>query len=404
MRGKPERIVAGAVAAVTMIATGLLAAGIAPAQAAQAASAIVRVPCVVRALVLAMTDVSSGEELSLARNCTYVLAQGLPVVSEDLTILGNGATVERSYAPGTPAFIILESDAASLAVSSLNFRHGNGAIAMGHGGELTVNGGTFTGNTAADGGAISELVAGFNGPVVSDATFIANQATDSGGAIYDGDAAGAGVVVTNCTFIGNEAVNFGGAISDFAQGESVTGSVFRGNKGGYGGAMFLDPNGGAEVSHDVLEDNSSTGNGGAIYSQYGLNLDNSKFSDNHAADTGGGLYISPEGIGATLTDAEFTGNSATNGGAVGNLGLGNVDLTDVTISGNQASVFGGGIYNVSFVGAVNTQITRNVAGSGGGIYNVEGEDFTTPTLTNSSVIDNQPDNCAPLDSVPGCVG
>src|ERR1700691_3368517 len=102
MRGKPARIAACALAAVTMTTTGLC--GLAPAQAAGAA--LVSVPCSVHALALAMNSISGGEVLSLASNCTYLLTQGLPVVSEDLAISGNGATLERSYAPGTPAFVI----------------------------------------------------------------------------------------------------------------------------------------------------------------------------------------------------------------------------------------------------------------------------------------------------------
>jgi hypothetical protein len=399
MRGKRARIAACAVAAVS---TGIL--GLAPAQAALVPSDTVTVPCSIHALALAMNSISSGEVLSLASNCTYLLSQALPVVSEDLTISGNGATLERSDAPGVPAFVILASDAASLTVNRLSFRNGDGGISM-SGGALTVNGGTFTGNTAADGGAISQLAAGGNGPVVTGARFIGNRATDSGGAIYDGNAPFGGVEVTDCTFGGNEAANFGGAISDFSQGESVTGSVFLGNRAGNGGALFLDPNGGADLSHDVLDGNSATGNGGAVYSQYGLAMDNSKFSDNHAGGQGGGLYIDVIAYEDTVASTDFTGNSATDGGAIGNIGETGLDLTDVAISGNHARAYGAGIYNESYFDAVGTQITGNDAVSGGGgIYNVEDEDFTTPTLMNSSVVDNKPDNCEPLGSIPGCTG
>jgi predicted outer membrane repeat protein len=401
MRGISAVFVAGAAVAATISATSL--AGLAPAQAAPAAA--VSVPCSVRALVRALTSVSNGEELSLASNCTYLLTQGLPVVSADLVILGNGATLKRSGAPGTPAFIILASDAALLTVNRLSFRNGNGAITMG-GGQLTVNGGTFIGNTATDGGAISEPIAGpgYNGPVVNDAVFIANTATDSGGAIYDGDDALEGVQVTDCTFSGNEAGNFGGAIYDFATGESVTGSMFLGNSAGTGGALFLDPASSAYMSGDVLKGNSATGNGGAIDSLYGLDLAHSKFFDNHAGGMGGGLYIDPRDFFEIATDTEFIGNSAVDGGGIANPGF--LELDDVTISRNHASAYGAGIYNVSYFEAVNTVITDNVAASGGGgIYNdVNNENFSTPTLVDSSVLNNKPDNCEPAGSAPGCTG
>ncbi len=108
-----------------------------------------------------------------------------------------------------------------------------------------------------------------------------------------------------------------------------------------------------------------------------------------------------------MTATDFTGDSATDGGAISNFGLFPIDLTGVTISGNRASADGGGIYNVTYFDAVNTEITRNIAVSGGGIYDdasIDGEDFDTPTLTNSPVLDNKPDNCEPLGSIPGCPG
>jgi hypothetical protein len=71
-----------------------------------------------------------GEKLSLAPRCVYHLVRDLPVVNQDLTILGNWATLERSYTPGLAGFTILTVDSGTLAVSRLNFRHGNGAIAV----------------------------------------------------------------------------------------------------------------------------------------------------------------------------------------------------------------------------------------------------------------------------------
>jgi hypothetical protein len=75
----------------------------------------------------------------------------------------------------------LVADAGSITIRMLNFRNGNGAISMGHDGALTLDGGIFTGNTAADGGAICDQT--IDGPEVNGAAFIANTATDSGGAI-----------------------------------------------------------------------------------------------------------------------------------------------------------------------------------------------------------------------------
>jgi predicted outer membrane repeat protein len=214
--------------------------------------------------------------------------------------------------------------------------------------------------------------------------------------------------VTDCTFSGNQAVLYGGVIDDVSPGSSVVGSVFRGNTGGNGGVLFTVAYDVTNLSHDEFEGNSATGDGGAVYSFGELNIYNSKFSDNEASDTGGGLFLGLAADGTSVIDSDFTRNSATDGGAIGNEGQLGMGLNDVIISGNHATAYGGAIYNQSYFTTVTTQITRNVAGSGGGgIYDngaASPADFETPLLMTTSVLDNTPDNCEPLGSIPGCTG
>ena len=99
-------------------AAAVAAAGLGAAGPARAASEVADVPCSAAALINSMNSASSGETLSLASGCVYRLTAGLPVVSEDLVIVGNGATLERSLLPGTPAFTILEVDVGTVAISS----------------------------------------------------------------------------------------------------------------------------------------------------------------------------------------------------------------------------------------------------------------------------------------------
>ncbi|HUK71195.1 MAG TPA: hypothetical protein VLW50_20915, partial [Streptosporangiaceae bacterium] len=154
---------------------------------AQAASApaVVDVPCSVTSLASDISSATSGETLSLMARCIYRLTAGLPVVSQDLTIVGNGATLRRSDAPATPAFTILsaaDSSSSVLAVSDLNFVNGDGAISVtGGSASLTVQGGRFAGNHAANGGAIYNDT-GLGNLSVTGATFIQNTATGAGGA------------------------------------------------------------------------------------------------------------------------------------------------------------------------------------------------------------------------------
>jgi predicted outer membrane repeat protein len=404
MHGNLARIARG------MAAIGItMAASLAAAQLAEAAPAVVDVPCSVSALTAGISGAGSGQTLNLAQACLYRLSTGLPVVGQDLTIMGNGATLQRNYAAGTPAFTILTVDAGTLTVTDLNFKHGNGAIAVTGDGLLTVNGGTFTQNTATDGGAISDIT-GLDGPTVDGATFTQNSATVRGGAIYDNTALH-GPMVTDSTFTRNTAGG-GGAIFSFdASGSDLTGSVFQGNSALLGGALLLDSNSDESLSNDVVHGNSATADGGGIYDANGsgLTVNASEISRNQAGGQGGGVYLAPN-VKSHLTGTVIKVNSAANGGGIYNPAGGTAFVTNGAIFGNTASVDGGGIYNagtgasIGFVTLTSSNVSRNAAGTGGGGIFDQITTVTNVTLAGSAVHLNTPDNCEPLGSITGCTG
>src|ERR1700686_4592510 len=136
-----------------------------PGQAALAAPASsAYVPCSASALATALSAVSSGETLFLVGKCTYHLVAALPDITTNLTIVGNGATLERSYAGGTPDFTILTVDggesSGDLTLFDVNFRNGGGGSdyyggAIYNDGDVTVHGGSFADNYSGEyGGAI----------------------------------------------------------------------------------------------------------------------------------------------------------------------------------------------------------------------------------------------------------
>lgn len=385
------------------VAAAVATAGLGAAGPARAASEVADVPCSAAALINSMNSASSGQTLSLASGCVYRLTAGLPVVSEDLVITGNGATLERSLLPGTPAFTILEVDVGTVAISGLSFRNGRGAIAVNDIGNVTVEGGTFVGNTAAEGGAI------------------------------DDNSALAGLAVNDATFIRNTAV-YGGAIFDFSSvGATITDSAFFGNRAVDGGAIFADPDVDTFISGVVIHGNSATA-GGGIYNVTSVVVTSSQISGNRAVRQGGGLYNAGTEPGtAEVTGTVFLRNTARDGAGIYN-DDGIVSIADSAMSGNQASASGGGIYNIGDhrgqVGSVTltaSEIIRNDAGAhGGGIYNNAGQvaaaatriirntaaggggigdnGTATVTLTNSAVLENRPDNCEPAASIAGCAG
>ena len=423
-------------AACATAVAALAVAGPGQAGPAHAATGAVQVPCRPQALAAALSGVSSGATLNLASQCTYRLTQGLPAVSHDLTINGRGATLERSYAGGTAPFTILTVDSGAVVISQLSFRNGRGAITDTGTGLLTVTGGTFRGNSAADGGAIY-LDNAINGPQLTGVTFSGNSAADSGGAV-NVNAASADPSIDHCVFIGNTAGDAGGAFSEYGFLGWLTADTFRGNTAQTGGAMAISNDDGESLSDVVVSGNSATLDGGGIYDtgDVGLFLNDSTVAGNHAGGRGGGVYNSR---GSEVRSSLITGNRAADGGGYYNGRVGSVSFTASRVSGNHATADGGGIYNSSpsplsdAFGSValshttiadnsaaasggglynqgeadldGSQVVRNRApGGGGGIYDDVLDQFTGVTVKNSTVRGNQPDNCEPPGTISGCTG
>src|SRR6266550_2141447 len=104
----------------------------------------------VTALITAInTSNSNGEDdtIEFATNGTYTLTainngtNGLPVIGSDgghkLVIHGNGATLQRSTAGGTPAFRIFQIDTgADVTIDRLTIMNGNQNVPGGEGGGI----------------------------------------------------------------------------------------------------------------------------------------------------------------------------------------------------------------------------------------------------------------------------
>jgi predicted outer membrane repeat protein len=408
MSGKRAAL-AGVLAAGAMMAASPGPAG----ASSQFERAVAYVPCDPAVLASDVSSAADYETLILAPGCVYRLTEGLRTSAGlFLKIRGNGATLERSYARGTPPFTILQVNTLGLVMNKLGFRHGVNAISVGPGDSIEVDGGTFTANTAVAGGAIS------------------------------GGAGESDITVKGATFIGNKAT-YGGAIADSNFfGINVTDSKFYRNEAKYGGAIFNGSFTGESLTHVVLHGNAATADGGGIYSAHSpLALANSQVSENQAGRLGGGVYQLSTGpgqdpMGITVTRTQVLGNSARQGGGIyasdtiANFVRSNIShnkaangggifikgdprgvfgvarLQSSRLIGNRARGHGGGVYNAGTLTAVSTPFTRNVAARGGGIYDVDlfGPGTAAATLTHSRMRFNVPDNCEPLKSIASCTG
>lgn len=264
---------------------------------------------------------------------------------------------------------------------------------------------TFSGNRAGsngDGGAIENgsNMGGSGTLSLSGCTFSANAAGNYGGAIENGEDTGTGNLTdTFVTFSGNTAPD-GGAVSNGDGGTGILndlGSTFSGNTApavggdvlgtgppGDGGAILNGVNGGTgtlSLTQTTFTANSAGTFGGAID-----NGDNDNSSMNHvtvasstftantaAALRGGGGAISNIDH-ASVTTSTFSGNTAPNGdgGAIDNgMGGGIFSVTTSTFSGNTTpNGNGGAIDNADgsngIVSATGSTFVANIAGGNGG--------------------------------------
>lgn len=239
-------------------------------------------------------------------------------------------------------------------------------------GTLTVTGSRFSGNRAANGGAIGILGAGLT---LVNSELVNNQATGFGANYIDqnGQQAGRG---------GN-----GGAISMDGQGRtlSICGTLVQNNQGGaFGGALFR------------------TG-----YATEPTNIDRSTFDGNQIPDhngmmgnpsSAGGLYI--QGTHVTMTASTISNNQSEGFTGLWILGHGAApavaDLTNVTITGNstysRADFTKRGIGAGLIIGDNTTGKITNCTIVGNSAQFASGIGRVSPLEVRNTIISNNADN------------
>jgi len=296
-----------------------------------------------------------------------------------------------------------------------------GAISLEQG-RLIIDGSTFSGNKADEGGAI-ETYTSDNYVQITDSTFENNESLSAFGALgvfgrsgvntitdtifeanhanrttktpsaasMGGGAIGIGseakvVISGDAQFINNTSATEGGAIDTrhFASGDNtaakldITGATFTGNKAG--------------VLYDASTDTTSEsayaaelGMGGAI-SNYFYN------------DANGDGYVK-------VADSTFDSNSAVYGGAIynhkGATQTGNIKFIDSNFTGNIASEKGGAIYNegVTTIAAEGANVTF----SGNEANHVANDIYNTGTLNLTAAADKTISLAGGIDGLDGTV-
>jgi uncharacterized repeat protein (TIGR02543 family) len=311
--------------------------------------------CTLRdAITAAISDTATGgcsagsglDTIELGSNQTYTLTavdnttdgdNGLPDVSTQMTINGNGSTIERDG--GAPDFRILHvSGGSSLTLNNVTIQNGNtsdnGGGIYNDEGVLTINNSTISGNTSDyDGGGIYNSY----GKTTVNKSTISGNTSDSGGGIYHYEGA---ITVNNSTISGNTSDSYGGGIYAGYGAITINNSTISGNTSdSYGGGIYNYASV-LTINNSTISGNTSDSSGGGIYNSGVLEISNSTISSNTSTSSGGGIYN--EG---TLT------------------------ISNSTISGNTSTSSGGGIYNSSATILKNTIVVNNTASSGTECYN-----------------------------------
>jgi hypothetical protein len=446
---------------------GLAAGAVVTLPAPYAHAAAVPVSCSVPALVAAINaanDSPGADRLSLARGCTYRLtnpdsanpANGLPVVTSDITIDGRGATIMRDSS--APAFRILFVDSTgTLKLNKTTISGGRatttdcplfpGQGTCGGGilnaGTLTVNHSRVINNTATSdlfvegGGIDNDGTATVNNTEVSGNT-VSYTGTEASAATGGGIASNGPLTVNHSRVAGNTAtvtadtgsIGEAAGISNFTDA-TIKKSVIRGNHanapGGIArGALVSNapPPAAMTVTDTILSDNTTEApgglaTGGAGSTNRNISLIRTRVIGNYATAPdggtvrGGGFSLGPAAQ-ITVNRSTVQGNTASapgggtaQGGGFANTQGGTLTVERSRISNNTVSAPGGGTaqgggvaHAVGSTSLNESRVTGNRAGDGGGIYKASG----TLTLDGSVVRGNRPNNCSPPGSVPGCTG
>ena len=381
-------------------------------------------------------------------------AEGASLVATGTTIANNqaaragGGIETRAAASVTLNSVTLGSDGALLTGNSAGPMPGNGGgLHMTGDGDVTVDGGSVNGNSAAsEGGGLwnsigtmtlrnalvidgntasgAEVTNGGGGVFndggtlsISDTTIsnnIADGAAGSGGGVFN--ELGGNLQISDSSISGNIANRAGGGIEDNSGAQTTVlltnVTLDQNNAGvdpatampGNGGGLHISGNGNITITGGSVTDNLAAREGGGLWNGSGTMVINGgsgevlisgNVASGAAADDGGGgifnnggsLEISDANISSNIAD----GDAGSGGGIFGNGG--SITIADSTISSNQANRAGGGMETLGahslslsdvIMDANNAGVDPAVAAPGnGGAIHVSGPDAGSVDISRS---------------------
>lgn len=233
-------------------------------------------------------------------------------------------------------------------------------------GTLTINGGSFEGNTATT--AAGAIYNAADAKLTVDGVTFASNSSAIAGAINNSDGT---VIIKNSTFKGNDAgKSMGGAVRNNSGSApetsiiTITGSTFEGNKAGNGGAVWNGTYGKVTITDSTFKGNTALaegglGQGGAITNAGQMTFKGTNtFSGNTAAaDKGKDIYNAGSLTMSSGSDLVVYGSGSILNAAGGNINVENgarLTIADAVsggtytvVSGEGSIKFDNGIYSAA---------------------------------------------------------
>jgi len=340
---------------------------------------------------------------ALGRQQLLVRANGLPAIASPITIEGNGATLERSSAAGTPVFRLFFVGADPQLTDTEDFVSPATGVASLALEDLTLTGGAQQGGSsqtggggAGMGGAIFNMGSlTINRVTVTDASATGGSApyvlpiSESGGggmgsgpdATNDGGGFGGAVTGANGNSTGAAGTGaYGGGGGGFSTLDDATGPSGGGADTGFGGAPAcqvngLKPGNGSGAGYNCLGGNV-TGSGGGFGAGGGNGTVAVNASGGGGVGGGGGGPGSGGGGGFGGGGGESASGGFGGGGgyaAAGGFAGGAGHPTGTGGGGGGGAGMGGGVFNLfGTVSVVNSTFTADGATGGTGYASGEG--------------------------------
>jgi predicted outer membrane repeat protein len=168
---------------------------------------------------------------------------------------------------------------------------------------------------------------------------------------------------------------------------SILDNVITGNLAEHeGGGIFLF-NTSPDIANNLISDNEALKEGGGIFGQYtDSEISSNIIRGNRASNDGGGICLG--WVGCKIVGNRIMENESLSGfgGGIFNEGAETgMYIQDNVICGNEADLYGGGIYSEEFSIITNNMIAENSAHHGGGAFF---SFYARPTITNNTVVRN----------------